>query len=366
MAAGPRLVVGSEALHLTLVDMPCTYKDRWTSDGWSCASTQGYSDDSQQKAVKVVKLCASKGFSYGGDNWSYSSTADSWDTVQQKTEKVDTLCTGKRRSHSGDVSLRVVAGGGFDNVHRKAEKVKHLLQLIEPGQRLGNLNAFAKAYCDASFCLRLLQKYGDDVKKSADKLEMALHWREQHEELLTTLRCEEASDLRVIGFDKERRPILYQCCRNQMLSNTRGLEQYVVRMTQAISMMPPGVQTMTHMWDIHGLTLYLNLNPAAVVRLLKVLEGYFAGRLHELIVIDMPKIATFLKDAIWPVMPESTKQKVHFFSAAETITHMKEACNETVSHRIHTIMMQNRNKNNTLEERKCTWVQFEPNAISAS
>lgn len=265
--------------------------------------------------------------------------------------------------HSGERGAAVPDAASAPDEH--GEKLVELLGLLEPGQRLGQMSAFAKSYCDAALCRRLLRKYGGDLRKSSEKLEAALVWRQRHERLLTTLQFEEASDLRVIGSDVAGRPILYQCCRNQMLSNSRGLEQYVVRMTQAVAMMPPGVQTMTHVWDMHGLKLHLNLNPVSVVKLLNALEGYFAGRMHRLLVVDMPRVAVYLKDAVWPAVPEDTRKKVCFFTMAEALAHLRGSCHEPVRCDIQAAMAQNRDRESTLGERRSTWVHVGPGTASA-
>merc|ERR1712151_774133 len=95
------------------------------------------------------------------------------------------------------------------------------------------------------------------------------------------------------------------------------LDHQTVAMLRAIDNMPPGVETATHIWDLHGMQMRLNLNPVPLVAMLKAAEGYFAERMHVLIIIDMPRWAGFLKDAVWPLVPEKTKAKVKFMSREE-------------------------------------------------
>lgn len=238
-------------------------------------------------------------------------------------------------------------------------KADKLIALLEPGQRLGALSDFAKAFCTRELCLRLLRKYRGDVARSAAKLEAMLRWRESNEGLLTSRQFQESSDLRVIGFDAKGHPMLYHCARNQLLPNSRALDQYVVRMVQAIDMMPPGVSTMTHIWDMHGMRIMLNLNPGAVVQLLSVLEGYFAERMHELLIIDAPRAAHFIIDAIWPVVPERTRKKVFFLSAQEALKHLAESCLAPLVEEIGAVMELNRNPACSLEERRRSWKQVD-------
>jgi hypothetical protein len=235
--------------------------------------------------------------------------------------------------------------------------VRQLLSLVEGSNRLAHLNTFAKAYCSRDFCDRLLHKYNGDLQKSAAMLETALIWRQQHERLLTLREFKEATDLRIIGNDGEGRPILYQCARNQLLPNSQGLDQYVVRMLQAIDVMPAGVSTMIHIWDIHGMKIMLNLNPAAIMSLLRVLEAYFAERMHQLFVIDAPRSAQFLIDAVWPLVPERTRQKVAFLDADAALPRLEASCGADVFSRIRTAMHDNRDPQLSLEQRRRAWSQ---------
>jgi len=241
-----------------------------------------------------------------------------------------------------------------------SEEVRHLLSLVEGENCLAHMSTFAKAYCSRDFCGRLLHKYRGDVQKSAAMLERALTWRQQHERLLTLREFKEASDLRIIGSDSAGRPILYQCARNQLLPNSQGLDQYVVCMLQAIDAMPAAVSTMTHIWDMHGLRIMLNLNPAAVLALLRVLEAYFAERMHQLLVVDAPRAAQFLVDAVWPMVPESTRQKVAFLSADAVLLRLEAGCGADVFGHIQMVVRENRDSRVGLEQRRRTWSQQVP------
>jgi len=259
----------------------------------------------------------------------------------------------------------VVAGNDkvVDVVHDSSlpqeDKVRHLMSLVQVGGALECLSAFAKSYCDESFCVRLLNKYRGDIQVCTKKLGVALRWRERNEKLLTTLEFREATDLRVIGSDLIGRPVLYQCARNQMLSNVDGMDQTIVRCMQAVDLMPEGVETMTHVWDLHGLKLHLNLSPSPLLELLEVLEGYLAERTHQIIIIDLPGLANFLVKAVWPLVPESTKKKIKFLSAKEAKLQLPESCGDTVAHRIEEAMALNRVRNSTLEQRRITWMQVD-------
>jgi len=233
-----------------------------------------------------------------------------------------------------------------------------LMQLMDAGQPLGNLSDFAKEYGDEAFCRRLLRKYDGNISKATEKFKHALKWREQNKELLATRQFMQGSDERVVGADLEGRPILYACLKNQMLPGSQCLDQKVVAMLQAVDNMPPGVETVTHIWDLHGMQFRISdLNPSPVIQMVQSLEGYFAERLQELIIIEMPRMALAMKDAIWPLVPEKTKRKVRFMTPVQAKEYMQAKCDSDVANRIRAIMEQNRDPRISLEERKRNWLR---------
>jgi len=240
-----------------------------------------------------------------------------------------------------------------------ADNIRELMALREPGQALAGLSDFAKEYGDAAFAMRLLRKHDGNVQRSAERYKQALRWREAHRELITTRRFTVAGDNRVIGADSARRPILYMCMRNQLLPGAQGLDQTLVCMLQALDNMPPGVQTATHVWDLHGMSVRMNMNPAPVAQMLQASEAYFADRMHQLIVIDMPRLAGFLKDAVWPLVPERTRHKVKFLTAREAQAHFAGECPAEVAGRIAGAMDQNRDRQLSLEARRASWMRVD-------
>merc|ERR1712048_559242 len=109
--------------------------------------------------------------------------------------------------------------------------------MLQPGQALGELSDFAKAYGDEAFCRRLLRRYPNNVQKSSDRFKQALHWREQHRDLITNRQFVHSGDYRVIGADVAKRPVLYMCHKNLLLPSSQCYDQLVVCMLQAIDNM---------------------------------------------------------------------------------------------------------------------------------
>eukprot|EP00928_Gymnodinium_smaydae_P087300 TRINITY_DN7157_c0_g1_i1.p1 TRINITY_DN7157_c0_g1~~TRINITY_DN7157_c0_g1_i1.p1 ORF type:complete len:388 (-),score=43.47 TRINITY_DN7157_c0_g1_i1:365-1528(-) len=242
----------------------------------------------------------------------------------------------------------------------EVEGIRQLRSSIEPGQELGCMSDFAKSCCDDAFCRRLLRKCDGDIRKCTDKLRLAMAWREQHKDLLLIRKCVLSSDERVIGADLEKRPILYTCLKNHMLPNSKCRERGTVCMLQAIDCMPEGVEQTVHIWDLHGQQFRISdLNPSSMIETMRAHESYFAGRLHELIIIGMPKLAKVLKDVVWPLVPDSTKKKVKFMSVEESQVYLKERCDMEVCGRIFDAMADNRDDTISLDERKKKWMQMD-------
>merc|ERR1719396_264320 len=101
----------------------------------------------------------------------------------------------------------------------------------------------------------------------------------------------------------------------------------------------------------------MNMNPTPVAHMLQAAEGYFAERMHQLIIIDMPRMASFLKDAVWPVVPEKTRQKVRFMTPEELREHLRENCDVGTAERVVESMEQNRDRYISLANRRKTWMR---------
>jgi len=285
------------------------------------------------------------------------------------------LLTGRPRSQALPKVQKAVAAGDADKVQLASsptnergeevvgtalpevleEKMLALMALRDGDGPVAGLSDFAKEYGDEAFCLRLLRKYEGDMRRCTQQYTTALRWRERKREMLTTRNFKLAGDYRVIGADKEQRAVLYMCMKNQFLSGSQGLDHSLVALLQAIDNLPPGVEKTVHIWDLHGMKLHLNLNPTPTYQMAQAQEGYFAERLHELIIIDMPRLATFIKDAVWPLIPQKTKCKVRFLTRDEARAHVQSVCDEATAQRICDSMTENRDPSVSFEQRLQSW-----------
>jgi hypothetical protein len=148
--------------------------------------------------------------------------------------------------------------------------------------------------------------------------------------------------------------------KNQMLPLSRCLDQKIVTMLQALENMPSGVEKTVHIWDLHGQQFRVgDLMPRPLLEIMQNQDGYFAGRLHQLIIVGMPQMATLLKNALWPAVPARTKAKVRFVSFEQAREHLFTVCPTDVANRILATMEQNRDRSLSLEQRKASWMRVD-------
>lgn len=268
-------------------------------------------------------------------------------------------CAARACSHKGAALLPRRAKRRCTTHVELQEAVLQMRALLEPGQALGGLSEFAKEYGDVAFCRRLLRRAGGNAKKATDKYKVALSWREKNRALIEGRRFALGSDERVIGKDASGRAVLYMCMKNQMLAGAKCLDQKVVTMLKAVESLPEGVEGTVHIWDMHGQAFRMSdMNPAPLISMIQSQETYFCGRLHEVVIIGMPRMASLLKDAVWPVVPERTRAKVRFLAdGPQALDHLRAALEADTAERVASAMAENRDPKVTLEQRRTNWVQ---------
>jgi len=232
-------------------------------------------------------------------------------------------------------------------------KIRELMALRDGRGPAADLSDFAKEYGDEAFCRRLLRKYDGDMRRCTCQYTAALRWRERNRELLSTRRFKLSTDVRVIGADRQQRSVVYTCLKNMV--HPMFLDQAFVTMLQAIDNLPRGVEKTVHIWDCHGMKLRMSLDPTPTARWMQAQECYFAERLHELIIIDMPPVAAFIKRVVWPLVPEKTRRKVRFISVDEARLHIQTECDEATAQRVCHAIAENRDESVSFEERLQSW-----------
>mmetsp|Transcript_54159 Transcript_54159/g.100021 ORF Transcript_54159/g.100021 Transcript_54159/m.100021 type:complete len:420 (+) Transcript_54159:29-1288(+) len=265
------------------------------------------------------------------------------------------LLAGEEGNNTEDLFENEVHGDAKPWAAGEEERCEQLRNRVQRGSVYEGLSVFAQDYCNEDTCRRLLRKCSGDVEQAQLKLERALVWREQHEALLAKQDFKMASDLRIVGFDAVGHPILYLCGACQLLSNKFLPEQYIVRMVQAIEMMPPGVEKLTHVWDLYGMSLRLNYSPSPFLQLKDMLDGYFAERLNRLVICDMPRGAAYLKETLWHYVPEKSKGRINFMNPGQVSSYLGRVCSKETAEHIIDIMKSNRADGRAPEERRSSW-----------
>merc|ERR1711862_356253 len=146
-----------------------------------------------------------------------------------------------------------------------------------------------------------------------------------------------------------------------MISGSQCLEQKVITMVQAIECVPAGVEKTIHIWDLHGQHFFAaDLNPAPLIKMMQSQETYFAERLHQVVIVGMPRAAAAIKDIVWPLVPERTRAKLQFLTTEQAEEEIRTSCDEEVAGRILGAMSENRDNSLSLSERQQRWLRLTP------
>lgn len=237
------------------------------------------------------------------------------------------------------------------------EGVAQILALVEEGGRLAELSSEAKAFGTSNLASRLLKKSDGNLRRASCQFESALRWCEVHKELLKHRHFALSGDERVMGLNMEGRPVIYLCMKNQMLSSLETLDQKVCTMMHAVDCMPDGIDNVVQIWDMHGMAFRTSdLNVMPLIKEFLLQESFFAERLHEIVIVGMPRMASLIKDVAWNFVPDRTRRKIRFLSdevAADR--YVAGTCDELLAGRILGSMRDNRNSSLTLEQRRSSW-----------
>lgn len=74
----------------------------------------------------------------------------------------------------------------------------------------------------------------------------------------------------------------------------------------------------------------------------------------------MPRYAVFIKEAVWPFLPERTRNNIKFMTAEELRAHGRQSFDEATVGRLCDAMALNRDDSVSLEQRKQTWACVDP------
>lgn len=199
---------------------------------------------------------------------------------------------------------------------------------------------------------RMLKANTYDHQKAVEMFLHALDMRAKDRELFQTLKCEAQSDMRIIGHDRQERPLVYMCAKSQMKPLKYMRDQFVVTFEAACKMSREEGTDGTVMFvvDMHGLQPHLNCDFIAVKDLAEVLGTVFAERIHKIVVVDFSRAAQAAWWALKPLLREATRQKFAFIGVTEAKQLLKADLDDASFQRICATFDINRDPNSTVEE----------------
>lgn len=173
---------------------------------------------------------------------------------------------------------------------------------------------------------RRLWRACEGNERRADKAFLqAMEIRLRDRALYTTLRFQKCCDMRIIGYDQEKRPVVYFCAASQ----TEGLgsmkDQFIASLEAASRMSSNCADgQLVLIVDMHGLQTRLNADFSAINDLAETLGCVFAERMRRIIIVDFSSAAQTLWWIIKPFLSHVTQRKFSFVCAKKA----KELCRD--------------------------------------
>lgn len=152
-------------------------------------------------------------------------------------------------------------------------------------------------------------------QRRADKAFLqAMEIRLRDRRLYTTLQFEKRCDMRIIGNDKENRPVLYFCALSQKDWLSSIKDQFLGTFEAARRMSSTDGRIVCIV-DMHGLQPRLNADYTAVKDLADSMGCVFAERMARIIIVDFSTAAQTIWWMLKHFLSEVTQRKFSFISA---------------------------------------------------
>jgi len=164
---------------------------------------------------------------------------------------------------------------------------------------------------------RRLWRACEGNKPRADRAFLqAMEIRYRDRELYTTLRFQKCCDMRIIGYDRDKRPVVYFCAASQKEGLAFMKDQFIASLEAASRMSSAGSDGQVILIvDMHGLNSRLNADFRAVTDLAETLGCVFAERMRRIIIVDFSSAAQTLWWIVKPFLSQVTQQKFSFVGA---------------------------------------------------
>lgn len=161
--------------------------------------------------------------------------------------------------------------------------------------------------------------FGEPVRATSEELTnkaflQAMEIRLRDRRLYTTLQFEKRCDMRIIGYDKENRPVLYFCALSQKDWLSSIKDQFLATFEAARRMSSTDGRIVCIV-DMYGLQPRLNADYTAVKDLADSMGCVFAERMARIIIVDFSTAAQTIWWMLKPFLSEVTQRKFSFISA---------------------------------------------------
>lgn len=247
----------------------------------------------------------------------------------------------------------------------RSAAVCKLLQRVDVAVLLERqeLSNFAALWCDDAAARRMLVATEGDIGLAAKKMTQAMKWRDSRRHLLEG-DCPLAFDLRCVGLDTSDCGIIYGCFANQTMNLGPCIDLAIAEFERTVTLLDLNGCSgqIVAVIDCVGFCFWRNFNPAPAIEFATSLDSYFAERMSQCIVVDMPRAAKFLWDAVSSVLPPKTRSKFFFGNREECLQLLANRCHNEDEKRgaqalanVRKAMMLNRLGDTTLESRRRTW-----------
>lgn len=225
------------------------------------------------------------------------------------------------------------------------------------------VSPFAALWLDVAAARRMLAATEGDTELAVRKLIHALKWRDRKRQVLKG-DCPLAIDARCIGLDASGSAVLYTCGANQVLHLSPTVDNIIAELERTLSLLDlnGSCGRFVVVLDAFGFDVWKNLELTPLLDLAAALNSYFAERMEQAVVIEMPLAAQYLWIAMSRVLAPKTRAKFKFVGQADGLKIIQERCGCTdaemcsdVASRVQDIMTLNRLEGKTWESRLATW-----------
>eukprot|EP00048_Salpingoeca_helianthica_P017157 m.235857 g.235857 ORF g.235857 m.235857 type:complete len:297 (-) comp20310_c0_seq1:27-917(-) len=192
-------------------------------------------------------------------------------------------------------------------------------------ERLQNITDKEKKFCDDACLCRYLRARDWDVDAAEKLLRGTLKWRTEFgvDEITPESIDGESKTGKVYlhGFDKHKRPVMYQRPRRQNTKDYKNqVRQLVYMLEREIASMDlcAGVEQHVLVIDFKEYSMF-NAPPMAVTKeVLTILMDHYPERLGTAFCVDAPMLFLMCWKVLKPFLPKATQEKVHFVSRSGT------------------------------------------------